>query len=949
MTMPRDEAPTLSVVVPIYGVEKWLPEFLDSLLWQTFEDWEAILVIDGSPDGCVQIAEDYASRDARLQVHSFTNGGLGRARNRGFALATGRYVTFPDSDDVIAPHAFELLVGSLVETGSDIVAAVAEDFYPDGRREVYWAQRSDLFAIRHSAVSLREEPRLVTDHVAWNKVFRTAMLRDNSIEYPTDTLCEDVVHSLKAYSVAHAVDVIPEVVYFHRRRDDAITANIMGAQIVSDWLEQTEQACDLVIEFGDPDVLQVFVRRLLSDEIWTRLSRFNQIEDADGLGSLVNLISRALAIATPETLESLPPMKSFALQHAVHGGLWRSWQSKGFWLSPYSDQVESLAYTAGAVGQAVVLLDPADPLESLLATAMVRERILRGLAQFTPLPPDVFPSIIRELRAIWPDDATVEQLSLRDGFERSVRDAVARNDSGMLERAVERERAFGSGRLLGITPAGSRFALEGTLASTVPLTPEITFELVLRSRSSRKVRTRRVRAWQTDTEDDLRWHATIPTDPEWCDEDWALWLRVFETGFDSRTLRISRGEGELIVQQVDGASHSLRIAPDRDLALSLAAADAPTDIAPASASTPSGDHIRTIVAFPLWADNPYLNLLYLETRARGVDVKPVTRLPALLEQLAGCGEGSALHLHWTSPICELANSAEEAEAQTSTFITAVTEALGRGMCLIWTVHNVLPHDARFVEAAITLHAFLARHADRIHILSPATVAQAAPHYAIPESKVELISHSSYEGIYGPALDRADARARLGIDEDELAVLAFGQLRPYKGLLELFAAAQRAGLRRPGIVLLVAGSTSAEDLAVLDENVPTSVRLVRHHSYIADGDVSGWFSAADLAVFPYRNILNSGSVHLAATFGVPSILPGEPHLRSQFAGSSWIDYFDPAAAVESLAEVLVDWNDDSHAKRVSARTAAEAYTPHEMSSDFATFVTGLRPSLVVQDR
>ncbi|MCY7287349.1 MAG: glycosyltransferase, partial [Cryobacterium sp.] len=739
VTMTRDKAPTLSVVVPIYGVEKWLPEFLDSLLWQTFEDWEAILVIDGSPDGCLQIAEDYASRDGRLQVHSFINGGLGRARNRGFAFATGRYVTFPDSDDIIAPHAFETLVGSLVETGSDIVTAIAEDFYPDGKREVYWAQRSDLFAIRHRAVSLREEPRLVTDHVAWNKVFRSAMLRDNSIDYPTDTLCEDVVHSLKAYSVARAVDVIPEIVYSHRRRDDAITANIMGVQIVSDWLAQTTQACDLVVEFGDPDVLQVFVRRLLGDEIWTRLSRFNQIEDPDGLRGLVRLIARCLELATPATLDSLSPMKSLALKHAERNGLTRAWQSKGFWLSPYSDQIESLAYTAGAVVQAIGLLDPDDPLESLLAIAIVRERVLHPLSQSTiPVSPPLFPSVIRELRSLWPDDASAEQVSLRDGFERWVRDAVAHNDSEMLERAVERERAFGPGRLVRVAPAGHRFALEGTLTSTVPLTSAISFELVMRSSSTQKVRTRRVRAWQVATDEDLRWHATIPTEPEWCDEDWALWLRIFETGFDSRTLRIKREGLELTAQDVDGVGHTLRIARDRDLALSLTSAHGPTDVMRDPDSTHHSDRINRIdriIAFPLWADNPYLNLLYLETRAQGIDVKPITRLPALLEQLARCGKGSALHLHWTSPICELADSAEEAETQTATFMMAVTDAQARGMCLIWTVHNVLPHDARFVDSAITLHAFLALAADRIHILSPATVAQTAPYYAKPESKV----------------------------------------------------------------------------------------------------------------------------------------------------------------------------------------------------------------------
>ena len=103
----------MSVVVPAYGVEAYLPACLDSLLAQTWRTWEAVVVDDGSPDRCGEIAEAYASRDARIKVVHVANGGLGSARNVGVRHATGELLTFLDSDDVLPPTALSVLVGAL--------------------------------------------------------------------------------------------------------------------------------------------------------------------------------------------------------------------------------------------------------------------------------------------------------------------------------------------------------------------------------------------------------------------------------------------------------------------------------------------------------------------------------------------------------------------------------------------------------------------------------------------------------------------------------------------------------------------------------------------------------------------------------------------------------------------------------------------------------------------
>src|SRR3954447_16249370 len=125
--------PRVSVVVPIYNVEDYLAECLESLAAQTFEDLEVIMVDDGSTDGSAAIAESFAARDPRFKLVRRVNGGLSAARNTGIEAATGEFLAFVDSDDLVAPDAYEKLVGTLDKTGSDFASGNAHRLYPNGR------------------------------------------------------------------------------------------------------------------------------------------------------------------------------------------------------------------------------------------------------------------------------------------------------------------------------------------------------------------------------------------------------------------------------------------------------------------------------------------------------------------------------------------------------------------------------------------------------------------------------------------------------------------------------------------------------------------------------------------------------------------------------------------------------------------------------------------------
>lgn len=111
----------ISVIVPIYKVEKYLKRCVDSILNQTYRDLEVILVDDGSPDGCPAMCDEYAKKDSRIKVVHKKNGGLSSARNAGMKMATGEYVSFIDSDDWIALDTYEYELGVIARTGADAV------------------------------------------------------------------------------------------------------------------------------------------------------------------------------------------------------------------------------------------------------------------------------------------------------------------------------------------------------------------------------------------------------------------------------------------------------------------------------------------------------------------------------------------------------------------------------------------------------------------------------------------------------------------------------------------------------------------------------------------------------------------------------------------------------------------------------------------------------------
>lgn len=203
--------PKVSIVVAIYNVEKYVSKCIESILKQTFTDFELLLVNDGSKDGSLAILEEYASKDSRIQIINKPNGGLSDARNVGMKQAQGKYIYFVDGDDFIEETLLEKCVNKLEQTDSDMVMFDIYQYYLEtGKKEVI----SNPFD-ENKIYSIEDTPTLITNikNCAWNKMYKLSLFKDNHIEYPWGCYYEDLGTTYRLLARCKKVSFIREPLY----------------------------------------------------------------------------------------------------------------------------------------------------------------------------------------------------------------------------------------------------------------------------------------------------------------------------------------------------------------------------------------------------------------------------------------------------------------------------------------------------------------------------------------------------------------------------------------------------------------------------------------------------------------------------------------------------------------------------------------------------------------
>lgn len=213
----------ISIVVPIYKVEKYLEKCIDSIINQDYKNLEIILVDDGSPDRCPQTCDEYANKDERIKVIHKENGGLSDARNAGIKVATGKYIAFIDSDDYVTENYISTLLYTIKKYDADISACNYIKLYEDsGIEKVKPKTNEDLVMTNIEAMKDLFTLPNNSDVVAWNKLYKTSLFTQNNIEFPKGKLHEDNFTTYKLYYYSNKVVFTNVPCYYYLQRKDSI-------------------------------------------------------------------------------------------------------------------------------------------------------------------------------------------------------------------------------------------------------------------------------------------------------------------------------------------------------------------------------------------------------------------------------------------------------------------------------------------------------------------------------------------------------------------------------------------------------------------------------------------------------------------------------------------------------------------------------------------------------
>lgn len=234
----------ISVIVPIYKVEEYLSPCIDSIINQTYKNLEIILVDDGSPDRCGKICDKYAQKDSRVKVIHKENGGLSDARNAGLKIATGDYISFVDSDDILPINSIETLWQLAIKENAQMVIGGFERF------------RNSIDEVDLSADSEGNTTTVMTKTEAMAAFFQDscqawAILYERRIHdgiwFPKGEINEDEAIVLQLYDRCETIVVTNAVVYFYRNREESITTSSFSKKKLV-WVDHCKHNLEFVRE-----------------------------------------------------------------------------------------------------------------------------------------------------------------------------------------------------------------------------------------------------------------------------------------------------------------------------------------------------------------------------------------------------------------------------------------------------------------------------------------------------------------------------------------------------------------------------------------------------------------------------------------------------------------------------------------------------------------------------
>ena len=350
-----------------------------------------------------------------------------------------------------------------------------------------------------------------------------------------------------------------------------------------------------------------------------------------------------------------------------------------------------------------------------------------------------------------------------------------------------------------------------------------------------------------------------------------------------------------------------------------------------------------VLALPAFCNqhvNPYNALLYTAIRRLGIPVEEaapwrlltIRRSPAIL------------HVHWPDAFFT-GSTPWRAFAKAILLMAIVTLARARQLRIVWTVHNLRSHDHRQPGLERWLWRWFIHRVDAYIALTETGRRLARERFpSLAWRPGFVIPHGHYRDAYPDHVSRAEARAALGLSASATVLISLGTIRPYKNLPELIAAFRAVPM--PGWRLLIAGKPDAPlSVALINQAAGEDrIRLVLGH--IAADRMQLFLRAADLAVLPYHDILNSGSALLALSFGCPILVPDRgvmAELRAT-AGVAWVRTFTGALTSATLTEAVI-WATAADREEIPSRFLVELdWDPIARQTAEAYRVVNSRPAV-----
>lgn len=270
-------------------------------------------------------------------------------------------------------------------------------------------------------------------------------------------------------------------------------------------------------------------------------------------------------------------------------------------------------------------------------------------------------------------------------------------------------------------------------------------------------------------------------------------------------------------------------------------------------------------------DNPYQDLLAGALVRQGVEIDFRKTLPTSdeIRAMAAESEPPILHLHWLHPLFRQTNWF--APIHYMRFRRRICLIARAGIPIVWTLHNLLPHERMYRALGRTSRHLMRRHASAILTHCDDGRRQFEQTFG-PCPRIHVIPpQGHYRDVYPAAPPQSEARARLGLPDDAFVYLAFGMMRGYKGLDDLMKAFRASAGEKD--YLLIAGHIYHRRLKdELEKEARSSTRIILHARFVADEEIPLYYSAANAAVCSFRQVLNSGSIILAMTYGLPVVAP-----------------------------------------------------------------------------